>query len=61
MSGWARKYGYDDIQVFVQEARKKFSLVDTGIVDSPSCRLLLLNVYNYSPPAQLDVPYLMNV
>ncbi|KAE8330220.1 Alpha/Beta hydrolase protein [Aspergillus sergii] len=43
MPGWTKKYGYDDTQVFVQEARKKFSLVETGIVDRPSCRLLLLN------------------
>ncbi|KAE8356235.1 Alpha/Beta hydrolase protein [Aspergillus coremiiformis] len=41
--GWAKKYGYDDVRRFAQEARKKFSLVETGIVDRPSCRLLLLN------------------
>ncbi|KAE8149071.1 Alpha/Beta hydrolase protein [Aspergillus avenaceus] len=44
--GWAKKYGYDNIQQFTQEARKKFSLVETGIVDRPSCRLLLLNGVN---------------
>ncbi|KAE8382650.1 Alpha/Beta hydrolase protein [Aspergillus bertholletiae] len=43
MPGWTKKYGYDDAQAFVEEAQKKFSLVETGIVDRPSCRLLLLN------------------
>lgn len=52
MPGWTKKYGYDDTEVFVQEARKKFSLVETGIVDRPSCRLLLLNVPDYFPRAK---------
>ncbi|KAB8229403.1 heptaketide hydrolyase ayg1 [Aspergillus alliaceus] len=43
MPGWAKKYGYDDVQLFRQEAREKFSLLETGILDRPSCRLLLLN------------------
>lgn len=40
---WAKKYGYDHDADFVKHAQKKFSLVETGIVDQPSCRLLLLN------------------
>ncbi|KAB8074421.1 Alpha/Beta hydrolase protein [Aspergillus leporis] len=41
--GWAKKYGFDNVQELLRGARKKFSLVETGIVDRPSCRLLLLN------------------
>lgn len=40
---WAEKYGYDNTEDFVQNAQKKFSLVETGVVDQPNCRLLLLN------------------
>lgn len=41
---WAEKYGYETTEDFVQNAQKKFSLVETGVVDQPNCRLLLLNV-----------------
>jgi hypothetical protein len=44
VSAWAKKYGYDDPDEFRQKAQEKFSLIRTGIVDQPSCRLLLLNV-----------------
>lgn len=40
---WAKKYGYDNDADFIKHAQKKFSLVETGIVDQASCRLLLLN------------------
>ncbi|KKK17909.1 pigment biosynthesis protein [Aspergillus ochraceoroseus] len=40
---WATKYGYDDPEDFCKNAQQKFSLVETKIVDQPSCRLLLLN------------------
>jgi len=40
----AEKYGYDNVEDFVQNAQKKFSLIETGIVDQENCRLLLLNV-----------------
>ncbi|KAL3440210.1 Alpha/Beta hydrolase protein [Aspergillus insuetus] len=43
LSAWAKKYGYDDPDEFRQKAQEKFSLIRTGIVDQPSCRLLLLN------------------
>lgn len=43
---WAKKYGYDNDVDFAKHAQKKFSLVETGIVDQPSCRLLLLNGVN---------------
>jgi hypothetical protein len=41
---WAEKYGYTTTEDFIQNAQKKFSLVETGVVDQPNCRLLLLNV-----------------
>ncbi|EAW14606.1 heptaketide hydrolyase ayg1 [Aspergillus clavatus NRRL 1] len=40
---WATKHGYASEAEFVAGAQKKFSLVETGVVDQPSCRLLLLN------------------
>ncbi|KAJ5562956.1 hypothetical protein N7535_002599 [Penicillium sp. DV-2018c] len=39
----AEKYGYDNLEDFVQNSKKKFSLVETGIIDQDNCRLLLLN------------------
>jgi hypothetical protein len=44
VTAWAKKYGYADPDEFRQKAQEKFSLIRTGIVDQPSCRLLLLNV-----------------
>lgn len=41
---WAEKYGYDSVEDFEKNAQKKFSLVETGVMDQPNCRLLLLNV-----------------
>lgn len=41
---WAEKYGYSSTEDFIENAQKKFSLVETGIMDQPNCRLLLLNV-----------------
>lgn len=40
----AEKYGYDNEEEFVKNAQKKFSLVETGILDQDNCRLLMLNV-----------------
>lgn len=40
----AQKYGYEDVEEFKQKAQKEFSLVETGIVNQPSTRLLLINV-----------------
>ncbi|KAI0376949.1 alpha/beta-hydrolase [Hypomontagnella monticulosa] len=40
----AAKYGYeDDVQGYLEGAQKKFSLLETGIVNMPSTRLLLVN------------------
>ncbi|KAL3462104.1 Alpha/Beta hydrolase protein [Aspergillus heterothallicus] len=43
LAAWAKKYGYDNSDEFCQNAQDKFSLIKTGIVDQPSCRLLLVN------------------
>jgi hypothetical protein len=43
-TAWAIKHGYKDVEEFKEHAQKKFSLVETGIVHKPSCRMLLLNV-----------------
>ncbi|KEF51017.1 uncharacterized protein A1O9_12943 [Exophiala aquamarina CBS 119918] len=37
------KYGYKDWEELKEKAQKDFSLVESGIVDGPSCRLLLVN------------------
>ncbi|CRG87414.1 hypothetical protein PISL3812_04431 [Talaromyces islandicus] len=39
----AEKYGFKSVEDLKKNGQKKFSLVDTGIADKPSCRLLLLN------------------
>jgi hypothetical protein len=41
---WAEKYGYSTTKEFEENAQKKFSLIETGVMDQPNCRLLLLNV-----------------
>ena len=40
----ALKHGYDSVDEYREGAQKKFSLVETGIVNMPSTRLLLVNV-----------------
>ncbi|KAL2837244.1 Alpha/Beta hydrolase protein [Aspergillus pseudoustus] len=46
LAAWAKKYGYDDPEEFRQKAQEKFSLIRTGVVNQPSCRLLLVNGMN---------------
>lgn len=41
---WAEKYGYPSAKEFEENAQKKFSLIETGVMDQPNTRLLLLNV-----------------
>lgn len=43
----SEKYGFKSVEDFKKNGQKKFSLVETGIADKPSCRLLLLNVSSY--------------
>ena len=38
------KHGYATMEEFRKGAQKKFSLLDTGIIQNPSTRLLLINV-----------------
>jgi hypothetical protein len=38
------KHGYTDFDKYMDEAASKFSLLETGILDKPSCRLLFINV-----------------
>lgn len=37
------KYGYETEEQFLDNAQKEFSLLELGIVNKPSCRLLLIN------------------
>ena len=47
----AQKFGYgSDMQAFMEGAQKKLSLVESGVVDKPSCRLLLVNVGDIPDP-----------
>ena len=38
------KHGYETMEEFRKGAQKKFSLLETGIIEKPSTRLLLINV-----------------
>lgn len=44
---WAEKYGYSSAKEFEENAQKKFSLIETGVMDQPNTRLLLLNVSGF--------------
>lgn len=37
------KFGYESEEAFLENAQTTWSLVETGTVDMPSCRLLLVN------------------
>ncbi|MCJ1225198.1 hypothetical protein MMC12_001847 [Toensbergia leucococca] len=39
----ALKFGYPNVEDMKLDARKRFSLLENGILDKPSCRLLLIN------------------
>lgn len=40
----AEKFGFQSVEDLKKDGQKKFSLLDNGIIQKPSCRLLLLNV-----------------
>ena len=40
----AMKHGYDSVEEYKEGVQKKFSLLETGIIQKPSTRLLLINV-----------------
>ena len=42
----ALKFGYTDLEAFKREAQSRYSLLNSGIIDKPSCRLLLVNGVN---------------
>ena len=38
------KWGYDSVEAMKKDAMKRFSLLDNGVLDKPSTKLLLINV-----------------
>lgn len=40
---YIKKYGYDSWDQLLENAQKDFSLVNSGLLDGPCCRLLLVN------------------
>ena len=44
MPAMAMKHGYSSADEYKEGAQKKFSLLETGIIQKPSTRLLLINV-----------------
>lgn len=40
----AMKHGYTSVEEYKAGVQKKFSLLETGIIQKPSTRLLLINV-----------------
>ncbi len=40
----ATKHGYETVEEYKAGVQKKFSLLETGIIQKPSTRLLLINV-----------------
>ena len=41
------KHGYTTMKEFRKDAQRRFSLLETGVIQQPSTRLLLINVYNH--------------
>lgn len=46
----ALKHGFHSVQEYKAKAQKKFSLLENGILQMPSTRLLLVNVGRLSRP-----------
>ena len=40
----AVKHGYESVEEYKEGVQKKFSLLENGIIQKPSTRLLLINV-----------------
>ncbi|KAK4941665.1 hypothetical protein LTR10_018404 [Elasticomyces elasticus] len=40
---YVSKYGYKDWEELIRNAQKDYSLLDSGLLDGPCCRLLLVN------------------
>jgi hypothetical protein len=51
----ALKFGYDDVEKMKVDSKARFSLLENGIIDQPSCRLLLINVRSFNPSLSLHL------
>lgn len=40
----AMKHGFNSVEAYKEGVQKKFSLLENGIIQKPSARLLLINV-----------------
>ena len=40
----SQKFGYDSVEDFQEKAQARFSLLNNGILDQESAKLLLINV-----------------
>jgi hypothetical protein len=40
----ALKFGYEDVTAMKKDAKRRFSLLENGILNAPSARALLINV-----------------
>jgi len=48
----AMKHGFASVDEYKEKVQKKFSLLETGIIEKPSTRLLLINVSFAPPPSR---------
>ena len=46
------KHGFKSVEEYKANVQKKFSLLETGIIQKPSTRLLLVNVSSVFSPTQ---------
>lgn len=53
------KHGYVTMEEFRKDAQKRFSLLDTGIIQKPSTRLLLINVGGVACCAEVATDYFL--
>ena len=44
----AEKFGYENMEELKKDGKSRFSLLQNGILDKPSARLLLVNVSFYA-------------
>lgn len=40
----SQKFGYESVEEYQKDSQAKFSLLQSGMLDQPSTRLLLINV-----------------
>lgn len=46
----AVKHGYDNVEELKKDGKDRFSLVESGILDKPCAKLLLVNVSFHASP-----------